>query len=303
MSSINSSKTGLYSGLVFVLLASLGYSTKAVIIKLGYSYGLQVTPIIYMTLRMALSLPFFIAMLIIEERNNRHPPLTHNDWLHLIGLGAVAYYLTVYLDFVGLSYISASLERLILLLYPTIVVLLSALLYRRPISRKEGLALLISYLGIIVVFYEEFTLAGENLLLGTALIFGSAVAFATYLTGSGVMVQRLGAIRFTAYVLTIACIATLIHFAFVFDAQIFELPLEVYELALLMAILATVAPTFLMSIGIHRIGAGPAAIVSSIGPVMTIVLAWWVLGETLTLAQMVGGVLVMAGAYVVGRKQ
>ena len=302
MSNINSSKTSLYSGLVFVLLASLGYSTKAVIIKLGYSYGLQVTPIIYMTLRMALSLPFFVAMLIIEERNNKHPPLTRNDWLHLLGLGAISYYLTVYLDFVGLSYISASLERLILLLYPTIVVLLSALLYRRPISRKEGLALLISYLGIIVVFYEEFTLAGENLLLGAALIFGSAIAFATYLTGSGVMVQRLGAIRFTAYVLTIACITTLIHFAFVFDAQIFELPMEIYGLALLMAILATVTPTFLMSIGIHRIGAGPAAIVSSIGPVMTIVLAWWVLGETLTLVQIVGGVLVMVGAYVVSRR-
>lgn len=303
MSGTANSTRSLYSGLIYVLLASLGYSTKAIIIKLGYSYGLHVTPIIYMTLRMGLALPFFIAMLVVDQRRHNHPPLTRDDWLHLIGLGVVGYYLAVYLDFVGLSYISASLERLILLLYPTIVVLLTALIYRRPISRREGLALLISYLGIIIVFYEEFSLAGENLLLGATLIFGSAFTFATYLTGSGMMVQRLGAIRFTAYALTIACITTLIHFALAFDAQIFQLPTEVYGLALLMAIISTVAPALLMNIGIHKIGSGSAAIVSSIGPMMTIVLAWVVLGEVLTVVQMVGGVLVMAGAYVVGRKQ
>lgn len=303
MSGTANSTRSLYSGLIYVLLASLGYSTKAIIIKLGYGYGLQVTPIIYMTLRMGLSLPFFVAMLIVDQRHHNHPALTRDDWLHLIGLGIVGYYLAVYLDFVGLSYISASIERLILLLYPTLVVLLSALLYRRPISRKEGLALLISYLGIIVVFYEEFTLAGDNLLPGATLIFGSAFTFATYLTGSGVMVQRIGAIRFTAYVLTIACITTLVHFAIDFDAQIFQLPTEVYWLALLMAIISTVAPALLMNIGIHKIGSGPAAIVSSIGPVMTIVLAWLVLDEVLTVVQMVGGVLVMVGAYVVGRRK
>lgn len=302
MSTPGSSRAPLLSGLVYVLLASFGYSTKAVLIKLGYAYGLHVTPVMLMTLRMGLALPFFIAILLIDNHRTEHPPLTARDLGAILFLGVAGYYLAVYLDFAGLAHINASLERLILLLYPTLVVLLSALVMRRPISRKEWLALLISYLGIVIVFFDEVSLAGAGLVTGSTLIFGSACAFALYLTGSGIMVQRLGAIRFSAMVLIVACCASLIHFAFEFDPQIFSLPPSLYALALLMALLSTVAPAVLMNIGIHRIGSGPAAIISSIGPVMTIVLAWWLLEEQLTLLQMAGALLVMWGAYVAGRR-
>ena len=292
-----------FIGLLFVLTAAFSFSAKAVIIKLAYGYGANITPIMLMALRMLMSLPFFIAAIYLLESNNNHQPLTGKDKLRLFGLGIIGYYLASLLDFLGLSYISASLERLILLLYPTLVVLLSAIFLRRAIAVKEAVALLVSYVGIIIVFHQEFTLAGSNIILGTALVFGSATAFAIYLIGSGEMIKHLGATRFTAYAMTIACIVTLLHFGVAFDAQVMALPREVYGLALLMAVVSTVIPAFLMSAGIHYLGAGPASIISAMGPVMTIFLAYLVLDEQLTAVQFLGAVLVMVGVFVVSSKK
>lgn len=289
-------------GLLFVLTAALTFSAKAVIIKLAYGYGSQISPIILLTLRMAMSLPFFLAALFMLDRNSPYARLNGSDRLHLIALGVIGFYLAAYLDFVGLSYISASLERLVLLLYPTLVIVMSALLFRRAISRKEALALSVSYIGIIIVFAEELTIAGSNILLGSAFIFGSATAYALYLIGSGVMVKRIGSLRFTAYAMTIACLVTLLHFALDFDVAIMELPPEVYGLAFFMAIVSTVIPTFLMNAGIQRIGANPAAIISSMGPVMTLFLAYLFLGEALSNIQFMGAILVMAGVFVISRR-
>ena len=292
-----------FTGLLFVLIAALTFSAKAVIIKIAYGYGSQISPIILLTLRMAMSLPFFLAALFILKRNSGHVPLSGKDRLHLIALGATGFYLSAYLDFVGLSYISASLERLILLLYPTLVVLLSALIFRRPITRKEAMALLISYVGVVIVFAEELSIAGSNIMLGSSLIFSSATAYALYIIGSGVMVKRIGAMRFTAYAMTIASLVTLLHFGLNFDAAILALPCEVYGLSLVMAIVSTVIPTFLMNAGIQRIGANPASIISSIGPVMTLLLAYLFLGEQLSFVQFVGTLLVMAGVFVISAKR
>ncbi|TPW10698.1 MAG: hypothetical protein FD130_2151, partial [Halothiobacillaceae bacterium] len=256
-----------------------------------------------LTLRMVMSLPFFLAALLFIGRNSHPAPLSGSDRLHLVALGVIGYYLASYLDFVGLSYISASLERLLLLLYPTLVVLISALLFRRAIAGREAVALIISYLGIVIVFAEELTLDGTNTMLGAAFIFGSAVAYALYLIGSGVMVARLGAMRFTAYAMTIACLATLTHFALHFDVAISALPSEVYGFALLIAIVSTVIPTFLMSAGIQRIGANSAAIISSLGPIMTIFFAYLFLGEALSYVQFIGALLVMVGVFVISRKK
>ena len=288
-----------FIGLLLVLAAAFAFSTKAVIIKIAYGYGAYISPIMLMSLRMLMSLPFFLLAIFILERNNNHAPLSRRDIAHLFGLGVVGFYLAAYLDFLGLSYISASLERLILLLYPTLVVLLSALFLGRAITGKEIVALVVSYLGIIIVFAEELTLADANVALGSALIFGSATAFAIYLTGSGMMVKRLGATRFTAYAMTIACLATLIHFGLDFDTEIISLPVEVYGLALLMAVVATVVPAFLMNAGIQRIGASPAAIISATGPIMTLFLAYFFLSEQLTPVQIAGAALVMVGVFVV----
>ncbi|MFC1749885.1 DMT family transporter [Pseudomonadota bacterium] len=290
-------------GLMFVLVGAFTFSAKAVIIKLAYGYGAEVSPIVLMTLRMVMSLPFFLVAGYLFQRGANHAPLNRRDYVHLIGVGVLGYYLAAYLDFLGLSYISASLERLVLLLYPTLVVLMSALFFRRPITRREAVALLVSYVGIVIVFAEELSLAGADIILGSALVFGSATAFALYLVGSGELMKRMGAMRFTSYAMSIACIATIIHFGIDYDAAIYALPKEVYGLSLIMAVVCTVIPTFLMNAGIHRIGASPAAIVSSIGPVMTIFLAYLVLGEQLTFVQFIGAVLVMVGVFVVSNKK
>ncbi len=291
-----------YIGLLFVITAAFAFSTKAVIIKLAYGYGPQITPINLMCLRMLMSLPFFLLVLFFLERKGGVEPLVRSEQYKLLGLGVVGFYFAAYLDFVGLSYISASLERLILLLYPTLVVLLSALFLQRTISRREGIALLVSYAGILVIFYEEVMLDGANIMLGSLLIFGSATAFAIYLIGCGEMVKKLGSMRFTAYAMTIACLTTLFHFIFSTNAEITGLPQPVYGLAMLMAVLSTVIPTFLMNAGIQRMGASPAAIISAMGPIATIFLAYLILDEQLTPVQFMGAGLVIVGVLVVSAK-
>ncbi|MBI3771536.1 MAG: DMT family transporter [Gammaproteobacteria bacterium] len=290
----------MMSGLMLVIIAAFSYSAKAILIKLAYGYGAQITPLMLMTLRMVLSLPFFLVAIVLLERNQQ-TPLTRQDMIHLLGLGVIGFYLAAYLDFVGLSYISASLERLILMLYPTLVVLLSAIFLQRPIRTPEVVALVLSYGGIVIVFAKELILAGPDVILGAAFIFGSTTAFSIYLIGSGEMVKRLGSTRFTAYAMTIASIATLLHFGLRYDPVILHLPAPVYGLALIMAVFSTVIPAFFMNAGIERIGAGPAAIISAVGPVITIFLAYLVLDEQLTFVQFLGATLVIAGALIVSR--
>lgn len=290
-------------GSMFVVIAAASFSSKAILIKLAYGFGDSVSPIVLMTLRMAIALPIFLLVLYVIEKKTSTKALTKKEWSQLLGLGCIGYYLAAYLDFVGLSYISASLERLVLLLYPTLVVMISVIMFKHKITRRETIALSVSYLGILVVFAQELSLAGNNVVLGSALIFGSALAFAIYLVGSGVMVRRIGAMRFTAYAMSIACLSTMIHFSLDYDAAIFSLPTEVYGLSLLMAVMATVIPTFMMNLGMQRIGANPASIISSLGPVMTIFLAYVFLGESLTAMQAIGAMLVVLGVTVVSYKK
>lgn len=292
-----------FIGLMFVISAAFAFSAKAVIIKIAYGYGAHITPLMLMTLRMLFALPFFVIAIFLIERKNSYTALTPKDKLHLVGLGVIGFYLAAYFDFLGLHYISASLERLVLLLYPTLVVVLSAIFLKHKITAREAIALAVSYIGIVTVFYEELSIAGTDVVLGSALILASATAFAIYLIGSGQMVKRVGAMRFTAYAMTIACVTTLIHFGIEFDATVATLPIEVYGLALLMAIISTVIPTFLMNAGIQHLGAGPASIISSLGPVMTIFLAYLILDEQLSLIQMAGATLVISGVFVVNSKK
>jgi len=220
----------------------------------------------------------------------------------IFGLGILGYYIASYLDFAGLQYISAGLERLILFLYPTFVVLFTAALQRRAINRHQALALALSYAGMILVFVDNrAAMASSGLLLGSALVLASAIAFAFFLMGSGMMVKRIGSTRFTAYSMTVACLATGLHFVIQHGVTLLNLPVNVYWLALIMAIFSTVLPAFLMNAGISRIGAGSASIISSIGPIGTLALAFLLLNETLTAAQLAGTALVLIGVYVVSR--
>jgi drug/metabolite transporter (DMT)-like permease len=293
-------------GCLFVLLGALGFSAKAVLIKLAYGYDHQLDAITLMLLRMAISLPFFLAVALWSANDSAKTEdaqrLNRQDWLMILGLGILGYYIASLLDFAGLQYISAGLERLILFLYPTFVVLFTAAIQRRAINRHQALALALSYAGMILVFVDNMAaMASSGLLMGSALVLASAIAFAFFLMGSGMMVKRIGSTRFTAYSMTVACLATVLHFVIQHGVKLLNLPDSVYGLALIMAIFSTVLPAFLMNAGIRRIGAGSASIISSTGPIGTLALAFLLLGETLTLAQLAGTALVLTGVYVVSR--
>jgi drug/metabolite transporter (DMT)-like permease len=295
-------------GYSLVLLGALGFSAKAILIKLAYTANVEVDAITLMALRMLFALPFFLLVAIWRNNQTPAPPLDKKQWAAVIVLGLMGYYIASYLDFIGLQYISAGLERVIIFLYPTFVVLFSAVVYRRRITARVGIALSLSYIGTMLVFIEHLSTESSGLLLGSGLVLGSAVIFSWFVMGSGIMTQRIGSARFTAYSMTVASVATLVHFGFrhgtTFSHSL-SLPFAAWErvlsLAFLMAIFSTVLPAFFMNAGIRRIGAGSASIISTTGPIATLVLAYMLLGEAITSIQLAGTFFVLAGVYVVSR--
>jgi len=288
-------------GSLMVLLAAMGFSAKAVLVKLAYAYSTGLDAITLMTLRMLFALPFFLVVAFWLQRQSHIPAPTRRELGLIAVLGMLGFYLASLLDFSGLAYIPAGLERLILFLYPTLVVLFSALFYRRPVTRRERGALVLSYLGIMVVFLQPLAVVPARLWLGVALVLGSAVVFALYLMLSGAQVRRSGSVTYTVYAMTAASLAAGVHFGVSHPVSALDLPLQVYGMALLMALLSTVLPAFLMHAGIHRIGASPASIMGTTGPVATLFLAWWLLDEPVTLVQMAGTAMILAGVVLVSR--
>jgi len=284
-------------GASLVFGSALAFSTKAILVKLAYRQGID--SISLLTLRFGFSAPFFaLAAAFGGRRQGTRVALTRSDRLTLAVLGVLGYYLASLSDFVGLRYISAGLERLILFVYPTLVVLLEAWLFRVRLSRRKAVALVVTYAGIACAFRAEIGNNGSDVARGAAWVFGSAFTYAVYLIGAGRMVPKLGSQRFTALALLAATAAVLVH-AWVVDAQILGLPQAAYGLGLTMALLSTVLPAFLLARGIALIGSGPAAIVSTVGPVSTLLLAYFFLYEPLSAAELVGTALVIFGATLV----
>lgn len=290
-------------GCALVLLGAAGFSTKAILIKLAYAADGQLDAITLLALRMLFALPMFLIAAVWHQKKSAEPALNKKQWGIVIILGLMGYYIASYLDFLGLQTISAGLERLIIFSYPTFVVLFSALYYRRALTASVIIALGLSYIGILLVFIESLSLTSTNIVLGSAYVLSSALIFSIFVMGSGVMVHRIGSVRFTAYTMTVASIATLTHFAFHHDLvrTVSTIPLDVYGLSLIMAIFATVLPSFLMNNGIKKVGASSAAILSSVGPIITLALANSLLQETITNTQLLGTFFVLAGGLVVGR--
>ncbi len=293
----------LVIGCGLVLLGALGFSAKSIIIKLAYAASTQVDAITLMALRMLFALPFFLLVAVWHNKKSPAQALDKKQWLMIAVLGFIGYYLASYLDFIGLQYISAGLERVILFLYPTFVVLFSAVVHKKPITARVCVALGLSYAGMILVFVEHLSVASSGVLFGSGLVLASAVIFACFTMGSGVMVLKIGSARFTAYTMTVASIATIVHFAFRHGVALTltSFPSDVYLLALIMAVFSTVLPAFLMNAGIRRIGAGSASIISTTGPIATLVLAYIILDEAITMFQLAGTFFVLAGVYVVSR--
>lgn len=285
-------------GSALIVLGAIGFSAKSILIKLAYADSAQVDAITLMTLRMLFALPFFLAVALWHGKAAA-ATRRREDWVALLFLGVTGYYLASLLDFKGLEHISAGLERLILFLYPTFVVLLTALLYRRGISGAQRLALLLSYVGIGLVYGTQPMAASPDITLGALLVLGSAVAFAVYMTASGHYIPRFGSRRFTAYSMSIACGVTIAHFMLTREIGQLVVSADVLLLAIGLALISTVLPAFLMNAGIRRIGADRAAIVGTVGPVSTLMLAYFILDESMALPQVLGAALVLCGVLLV----
>jgi drug/metabolite transporter (DMT)-like permease len=298
---MNSAQRPALSGLLLAAAGAIAFSGKAIIVKLSYLYGVDaVTVIMY---RMLFALPFFIAMGLWAERQAiaRENPLTRRDVIDIVGLGFVGYYLSSYLDFLGLQYITASLERLILYLNPTLVVLLGWAVYKKPIQPIRMLAMAISYSGVMLVFSHELSLAGPHVALGSTLVLGSAVSYAVYLLYSGQLVQRIGSLRLVGWATSVACVCCIAQFVVLRPLSAAVVPVDVLWLGVLNAVACTVAPVLMVMMAIERIGAALAAQTGMIGPMSTIALGVLLLDEPLNVWIGAGTLLVLGGVFIVSK--
>jgi drug/metabolite transporter (DMT)-like permease len=286
-----------WAGLAMALAGAIAFSGKAIIVKLAYRHGVDaVTLLMY---RMLFAMPLFVALAWWAGRGR--PALTRDDLRVVALLGFSGYYLASFLDFAGLQYISASLERLILYLNPTLVLALGALLYGRRITGRQALALAVSYAGVLLVFGHELRFSGADTLLGAALVFGSALSYAVYLALSGEHVRRLGALRLTGWATSVACVLCIAQFLLLRPLQAAVVAPEVLALSLLNALLCTFAPVILVMMAIERIGAALTAQAGMIGPLSTLLLGVWLLGEPFNHWIAAGTVLVLAGVALLAR--
>ncbi len=286
-------------GAGLALLAALGFSLKAIFVKLAYPYG--VDAITLLALRMGFSLPVFLWVGLAHQRAGAN--LSGGDWWRLFVLGCLGYYGASILDFWGLQFISAGLERLILFTYPTLTILIGVLFQGKPFAKREGVAVALCYIGIGFAFMHDLGQGdSRNVWIGSALVFGSSVSYALYLSGSGSMIARLGAMRFSALAMLVSSAVTLLHFATSQPLTAFIQPLPVYGWALAMAMFATVVPVFAQSAAIRSLGAGSASLFGMVGPLLTIGFGWWLLDESISLAQMAGAGLVLLGILMVSRR-
>jgi len=300
LSSAISQQKHLY-GVCLATLAAVGFSAKAILVKL--SYVDSVDPVTLLALRMLFAAPFFLLTALRCGWRRQAQRISAADQVKLLALGLLGFYLSSLFDFIGLQFISAGLERLILFLYPTLVLVFSAILLRKPLRRRHLVALAISYAGIFLVFVRQIELQPAGLWQGAAWVFASTLTYSLYLIGTGELVKRVGAARFTAYAMLIACAATLLQFVLTHPPQLLlEVPARVYRLAALMALFSTVLPGFMLSASIGLIGFGRTAMIGSIGPVATLIMAYALLGEPMGWLQTVGAGLVLAGVLSLTRK-
>ena len=287
----------LWPGLLLAMAGSIAFSGKAIIVKLAYRHGVDaVTLIMY---RMLFALPMFLLLAWWAGRGK--PALTRRDVRMVVLLGFCGYYLASFLDFAGLQYISASLERLILYLNPTIVLLLGVVVFHRKVQRRQLVALAVSYCGVLLVFGHEVSLQGTHAALGAALVFGSAVSYAVYLVYSGEEVRRLGALRLTGLATSVACVLCIVQFLVLRPLGAVMVAPEVIWLSVLNATLCTFAPVLMVMLAIERIGATLSAQTGMIGPLSTILMGVLILGEPFTAWVAAGTVLVLAGIWLLAR--
>jgi len=288
-------------GIALAVLAALGFSLKAIFVKLAYAAA-PVEPVTLLSLRMVFALPVFLWIGLAASRSA--PPLTRRDWGMLVGLGLLGYYGSSMLDFLGLQYISAGLERLILFTYPTLTVLIGVLFMGQRLERRQLGALVLSYAGIGLAFAHDLQLADDmaSVLVGAGFVFGSALTYAMYSAGAEPAIRRLGSARFAALAMLVSTAATQLHFFATQPLSVLVQPLPVYAYGAAMALFSTVLPVLWQSAAIRRIGSARAVLIGTLGPMLTIFFGWWLLAEAVSMAQLAGAALVLAGVLLVSRR-
>jgi drug/metabolite transporter (DMT)-like permease len=289
------------AGFLISLMGAVLFSTKAIFVKLAFRET-GVDALTLLSLRMLFSLPFYLFAVWLSSRKENQQPLSRRDWLIIVAMGILGYYLSSLFDFIGLQYISAGLERLILFLYPTFAVLMNTFIFKTKLHRVQLIALTLTYLGIGIAYFGELQLdtSNPNFYFGSFMIFLCAITYSLYLVGTGRMVQRVGVTRYTAYAMLTATAGIFIHFLVAGNTRqvSFSPTLVWYSVAI--AVIATVLPSFLMNNGMKRIGSNNASIVTSIGPISTIIQAHLFLGEQMILPQLIGTALVITGVLLIG---
>ena len=289
-------------GIAFAVLGVLAFSIRPILIKLSYAAH-PVSPTTLLFLRMTLSLPFFLV--IGWWLRKQQPRLTGRDWANVGLLGFLGYYGASFLDFIGLQYVGAGVGRLILFLFPTLVLLLSFLFLHKKPTGRELIALVVSYAGIALVVSSQVapTAQGRLFLFGALLIFAGALLYAVYLVAGSQVVKRVGSMRFTAYSMVVSSVPAVLQF-FVFEpVSALELPANVWIYAVVLATLSTVVPVFLQAEALKRIGANHFAIIGAVGPVSVAVTSALGLDEPFTWVQAVGGLLVIFGVLLVSLRR
>ncbi len=290
--------------LTLAVVGAVLFAAKGVLAKLLYREGIDATTLL--GLRMLLSVPFFAAMAAYTWRDE--PQLVRGDALKIAGLGFIGYYLSSYLSFLGLEYVSVGLERLILFLNPTVVLLLGMVLYQRRVSGQQWLSMALAYAGIVLVFWNDTHVIGaptSQIALGAAIVFTSALTYGFYLLQSGEVVKRYGSLRLVALAMMVSTVYTAIHYVLFSPhhalGHLFVQTPTVWGLSLINAVFCTVVPVTLLMVAVSRLGAATAAQAGMVGPVATIFLGYVFLGEAITALQIAGTALVMAGMVVLGK--
>jgi drug/metabolite transporter (DMT)-like permease len=297
---MKSNKSFVY-GIILGLIGIVLFSSKAVMVKMAYQYHIDAVSVLLF--RMLFSFPFYVVIAIIFRNKNNEIDLVKNDYLWVAFFGIVGYYLSSYFDFVGLIYIKASLERIILFIYPTIVILFNKLFLKQPVSKNQVYAIILTYVGIIIAFWNEVAISGNDTYLGGFFIVLCAITYAAYLSGSGWLIPKFGVMKFTAYVMIVSCICVFVHYRITNKIDLLHYPWQVYLLGFLIAIFATVIPSFLVSTSIKLISSSNFAVIAAVGPISTIILAAIFLNEQLTLLQLLGAFAVIIGISLVSLKK
>jgi drug/metabolite transporter (DMT)-like permease len=285
------------------------FSTKAIWIKLCFKET-AIDAATLLMLRMLIAFPFYVVVFILTRKKWKGT-ITNNHYYWAIGMGLLGYYMSSLFDFIGLQYVSAGIERIILFVYPTLAVIINWLLFKVPITKRQWQAIVITYMGIGIAYWGEIHLMPNTplFLYGSFMVLLCGITYAFYLVGTGKLVPTMGTSIYTSIAMIAASMGIFIHYVITktvtgdLENLLYTIPPNILWYVIALAMLATVIPSFLLSAGMKRLGSNNLAIITSIGPVATLFQANWILGESFTWQQFLGTALVIAGVLLINKRK